>query len=371
MNFDFSDDQKQIKEQAATVLAAECPPAVVRKVVDGEQSWDEALWKKVAELGWTAITIDEDHGGLGLSDLELCVIAEEMGRVVAPLPFFASTCMATGLIQALASGEQKANWLPALASGEHISTVAYAEGRGHGSFGQFECSYSDGKLTGHKDAVIHACAADSVLVFAKNADGQSCLVRAELDQTAIKQSSQQSIDPTMPLYSLDFDGAAAELVTEGDAVDSAFKRMIDRAAVLLSFEQVGGSEACLNMAKEYTSQRYAFGRQVASFQAIKHKMADMFVALELARSNAWYGAWALTSDGDELSLAAATCRVSGIDAYYECSKENIQAHGGMGFTWEFDCHLYYRRAQALSLVLGGNPWWKNQLVDRLLASDAA
>ena len=141
--------------------------------------------------------------------------------------------------------------------------------------------------------------------------------------------------------------------------------------MLLAFEQIGGCDAALAMGKEYTAGRYAFGRQVASFQAIKHKFADMFVATELARSNAYYGAWALSADDAELPLAAATARVSAIDAYYECSKENIQAHGGMGFTWEFDCHLYYRRAQALSLILGGNPQWKELLVERLLRIKAA
>ena len=147
-----------------------------------------------------------------------------------------------------------------------------------------------------------------------------------------------------------------------------YQQLLDRAAVLLSFEQVGGCEAVIDMAKTYTEGRYAFGRQVASFQAIKHKLADMFVAKELAKSNAYYGAWAMTDGERELPLAAATARVSAINAYYLCSKENIQAHGGMGFTWEFDCHLYYRRAQLLSSVIGSAPVWKNRLTEQLLTA---
>ena len=146
----------------------------------------------------------------------------------------------------------------------------------------------------------------------------------------------------------------------------ALSTLLDKAAVLFAFEQIGGSQAALDMGIAYTKERYAFGRAIASFQAIKHKFADMYVALELARSNAYYGAWALSSDASDLPLAAATARVSATDAYYQITRENIQVHGGMGFTWEFDCHLYYRRAQLLSSVLGTQPHWKDQLATRLL-----
>ncbi len=148
--------------------------------------------------------------------------------------------------------------------------------------------------------------------------------------------------------------------------DTELAELLDRAAVLLAFEQIGGCQAALDMGIAYTKQRYAFGRAIASFQSIKHKFADMYVALELARANAYYGACALASDAPDLPLAAATARVSATDAYYLISKENIQVHGGMGFTWEFDCHLYYRRAQLLAGLIGTQPQWKEHLTQRLL-----
>jgi len=152
----------------------------------------------------------------------------------------------------------------------------------------------------------------------------------------------------------------------GSAEQHDLSDLLDKAAVLYAYEQIGGGQAAMDLGMNYTKQRYAFGRPIASFQAIKHKFADMFVALELARSNAYYGAWALSSDSPDLPLAAATARVSASDAYYLISKENIQAHGGMGFTWEFDCHLYYRRAQLLSSIIGAQPQWKDAIATRLM-----
>lgn len=149
----------------------------------------------------------------------------------------------------------------------------------------------------------------------------------------------------------------------------ATEKLFDRAAILFAFEQVGGAQASLSMAKEYALERYAFGRPIASFQAIKHKLADMYIALTLAHSNCYYGAWALSTNAAELPLAAATARVSATEAFHECAKENIQTHGGMGFTWEFNCHLYYRRAKAISLNLGSLARWKDRLVTQLQKSN--
>jgi len=370
MNFDFSEDQKFIQEQARNFLSAECTTARVRKTLEGEQDYDQALWAQIVELGWPATAISEDQGGLGLGYLELCVIAEEMGRALAPVPFIASVYLATEAIKLAASKAQQDAWLPQLAVGEWIGCLASVEQAGAFNPEALTCSVTDGKLTGTKTAVLHGAIADKAIVVATEG-GKPGLYLVELSQAAVSRKALKCLDPTQPLAELVFDQADAEkLAGDIDAI-AAISKIYDRAAVLLSFEQIGGCDAALNMAKEYTSARYAFGRQVASFQAIKHKLADMFVAKELARSNAYYGAWALSVDADELPLSAATARVSAIDAYYECSKENIQAHGGMGFTWEFDCHLYYRRAQALSLTLGGSPYWKELLVERLLNANAA
>jgi alkylation response protein AidB-like acyl-CoA dehydrogenase len=177
-----------------------------------------------------------------------------------------------------------------------------------------------------------------------------------------------SIDPSRSLAKIEFNGAIATPLGLAGSGKRQLKELANIAAILFAFEQIGGCQAAMDMGIAYTKERYAFGRPVASFQAIKHKFADMFVALELAKSNAYYGAWALSSDSQDLPLAAATARVSASDAYYLISKENIQAQGGMGFTWEFDCHLYYRRAQLLSSVIGAQPQWKEAIVTHLLSA---
>lgn len=370
MNFDFSEDQKFIQDQARNFLAAQCTTARVRQTLEGEQDYDQALWQQIVELGWPATAISEDQGGLGLGYLELCVIAEELGRAVAPVPFIASVYLATETIKLAASKAQQDTWLPQLAAGEWIGCLAAVEQTGPFNPANIQCRVSGGKLSGRKTAVVHGAMADNALVVARDGDVPA-LYRVDLSQPGVTRTALTCLDPTQPLAELNFDQSEAEKLDGSIDTIAALNKVYDRAAVLLAFEQVGGCDAALEMAKTYTCGRYAFGRQVASFQAIKHKLADMFVAKELARSNAYYGAWALSVDADELPLAAATARVSAIDAYYQCSKENIQAHGGMGFTWEFDCHLYYRRAQALSLMLGGAPRWKERLVEQLLSSTAA
>jgi acyl-CoA dehydrogenase len=367
MNFDFSEEQKYIQEQARAMLGKECGAATVRQVLDGNSPFDTDLWANIVALGWPATTIAEEHGGLGLSYLELCVIAMEMGRVLAPVPFIASVYLGTEIIKAAASDDQQAEWLPSLAAGECIVTLACGEGLSSYRKDQPDCRIVDGKLSGKKSAVLHGMIANKAIVTATEND-QLGLYMVDLSHASINRQDQASLDPTLPRAQLTFTQTpAVRLAANIDAL-TALNTVYDRAAVLLAFEQVGGCEAAIDMAKAYTTDRYAFGRQVASFQAIKHKLADMFVAKELAKSNAYFGAWALSADAPELALAAATARVSAIDAYYLCSKENIQAHGGMGFTWEFDCHLYYRRAQALATLIGSNPQWKSLLVDRLLAA---
>ena len=225
-------------------------------------------------------------------------------------------------------------------------------------------------LTGVKIPVTDGDIATHAVVLAR--EGQSLsLVLVDLRQEAVTRETLTTLDPTRGHARLTFRGARAErLGAAGEGWDLA-EAVLDRAAVLIAFEQVGGAQACLDMAVDYAKGRYAFSRQIASFQAIKHKLADMYVAIEVARSNTYYGAWALSTDASELPLAAAAARVAACDAYYLASKENIQTHGGMGFTWEVDCHLFYRRAKLLSVQAGAPGVWKEKLVRRLETKNAA
>lgn len=361
MNFEFSEEQLFIRDQARNMLAQECTPERVRSALEGDSDVREQLWQQIVELGWTAMAIPEKHGGLGLGYLELCVIAEELGRSLAPVPFSSSVYLATEAIKLFGSEAQQASYLPRLASGEIIGTLAFAEGLGHQ---HWQSRVESGAITGSKWPVCDGDA-DFAVVTASDSEGTCGLYLVERSD-AVKRSALNSLDPSRPQQRLDFDGAAVQALGDTAAGEAQFEQLRNCAAVLFAFEQVGGAQAAMEMGMAYTKERYAFGRPVASFQAIKHKFADMFVAIELARANAYYGAWALSSDAPDLPLAAATARVSATDAYYLASKENIQAHGGMGFTWEFDCHLYYRRAQLLSSNIGTQHYWQEQVASRLL-----
>lgn len=362
MNLEFSEEQQFIRDQARNFLTQECTPERVRTAMESAEAYDQALWQQIVELGWTAMAIPEAYGGLGLGALELCVIAEELGRVCAPVPFSSSVYLATQAVQAWGSEAQKQALLPKLASGELVGTFAHSEGLGAATVA---ATVKDGTINGRKIPVPDGDAANFAIVTALNEKGETGMYVVELEASGVSRQTVNSVDPSRSQASVNFENVAAESLGELANAD-AIATLLDSAAIVFSFEQLGGAHAALDMGMAYTRERYAFGRPVASFQAIKHKFADMFVAIELARSNAFYGASALVNNADDLPLAAATARVSATDAYYLCSKENIQAHGGMGFTWEFDCHLYYRRAQMLSSVLGTAAVWKDLVATRLL-----
>ena len=363
MNFDFSEEQQFIRDQARNFLAQESTTEIVRATLEDGAPYHATLWQKVVELGWTAMAIPEEHGGLGLGYLELCVIAEELGRALAPIPFASSVYLATEAVRSWGTPAQQAELLPKLAAGELIGTLADCEGPGKPDVALV---VTDGHLTGEKLPVPDGLAAHLAIVSARDTSGALHLYVADLTDASVTREAVNSLDPSKPQARVRFD--ATPVAALGAADEAALSTLKDRAAVLLAFEAIGGCHAAMDAGMDYTKERYAFGRPVASFQAIKHKFADMFVALELARANAYYGAWALSVDAPDLPLAAATARVSATDAYWLISKENLQAQGGMGFTWEFDCHLYYRRAQLLSSVIGTLPQWKDKLATRLLAA---
>jgi alkylation response protein AidB-like acyl-CoA dehydrogenase len=371
MNFDFSDDQKFLKSEARKFLEGRCPTSKVRAVLDDPaKSYDADLWREVAAQGWLGTTIPEMHGGLGLGHLELCVIAEELGRALAPLPFASTVYFLAEALLMAGSGAQKAAWLPRIAAGEAIGCFATVERPGVLTEAQVQARVEGGRLTGVKLPVTDGDIADVAVVLARE-NGPLSLFLVDLKAGGVSRETLETLDPTRGVAKLTFAGAPAERLGEAGEGLSLAEALLERAAVLLAFEQLGGADRALEMAKGYAMERYAFGRPIGSYQAIKHKLADMYVKNELARSNAYYGAWALETGASELPLAAAAARVSGCEAYWYAAKENLQTHGGIGFTWQMDCHLFYRRAQQLGLVAGGAKAWKEKLVSQLERRNAA
>ena len=370
MNFDFSDDQKLLKDQARKFLTDKCSRQVVRSVLDNsENQFSKELWQEVVNMGWTATAIPEEYGGLGLGMLELCVIAEELGRSLAPIPFSSSIYIFAEFLKAYGSEEQKQQYLPKIASGELIGSFAFPETKGTPRINNINSKVENNKLSGKKLPVNDGQVADILIVAANSDNNQNhnslSLYIVETNQDGVSKKLLDTLDPTRPSSEVNFKDA--DCISLGDKGEgwTMIQNILNRAAILFAFEQVGGAQVALDEAKKYSIERYAFGKPIGSFQALKHKMADMYVKNELAKSNAYYGAWALSTDSMELPVAAAGARVSATEAFHYASKENIQIHGGVGFTWEYDCHLFYRRSKLLSLNLGSIRKWKENLISNL------
>ena len=369
MNFDFSDDQKFLRDEARKFLEAQCTTAQVREVLDDDsKSHNEGVWKQIVEMGWLGAAIPEEYGGLGLGMLELCVIAEELGRVLAPVPFGSSAYFFAEALKLAGSEEQKLALLPKVADGSLVGCIAISEGPGEIKAGNIATRLKDGTISGKKIPVTDGDIATHAIVLVKDGSGES-LVIVDLNQSGVSRTPIKTLEPTRSHATISFDGAAAELLGEASNGMALLDQINDRAAVLIAFEQLGGASRCLEMANAYAKERVAFGRAIGGNQAIKHKLADMYVKNEVARSNAYYGAWALSSNAAELPEAAAAARVAASEAFWFASKENIQTHGGMGFTWEVDCHLFYRRAKLLAVQAGSPAVWKEKLVSALEAKN--
>lgn len=375
MNFEFSDDQKLLKDQVRRFLEHNCASSDVREVLDSDDPFNKSLWDGIKDLGIIGTAIPEQYGGTGAGYLELCVVAEELGRAVAPTPFSSSVYLAAEALLRAGTEEQKNLHLPLLASGEKIGTLAVQEGVGEIAPSNIAVSAKDGKLTGQKIAVPDGLVADIAVVAAKSGSGAEAasisLFIVDLTDASVSRETLETVDPTRNLATLTFKDTPAEPLGNTGQGWTILEDVYDRAAILFAFEQLGGAQKALENAVDYAKERYAFGRPIGSFQALKHMMADMYVSTELARSNCYYGAWALSSDAAELPEAAATARVAATKAYQHCSKNNIQVHGGMGFTWEFDCHLHYRRSNLLALIIGSQSQWEDMLIDRLEKRNAA
>lgn len=352
MDFDLSDEQKMLAEQARSLLAERTPFDHLRRLIDGGTEWDEPLWRELAAMGFLGANIPEAHGGLGMTELDLGVIAQELGRANAAVPFFSSIVLGAEAIRLAGSEAQKAEWLPRIASGEVIACFASAEGPGPllGAATRLE----NGRLTGTKQPVADAGIASLAVVQA----GEG-LALVRLDQAGVNRTKLHSFDQLRPHYRIDFSAAEAEEMPGKGLLPA----LLDRAAVQAAFEAVGGAEACLQMGLGYVKERQMFGRSLASYQAIKHKLADIAVAIELARSNAYFAGWAAGNSEAELPSAAASARLTAIRAFELAARENLQVHGGIGYTFEANCHFYYRRERMLAVIVGNRGYWADRLLN--------
>ena len=366
MNFDFSEDQKLLADQVQRYLSEQCDSSVARGVIDEPIRWAPEVWQGLADMGLIGTAVSDSYGGTGAGYLELCLVAQQLGAHLAPVPFGSTVYLVAEALVAFGTEVQKQSWLPKLCAGEVKGALALVESMEQFSAEQISCQVTANLLNGEKLVVTDGNCADLFFVLARGEKGLS-LYLAEASHVSVQ--AVDSVDLTRDTAALKFADCPVELLAvDGEA---ALNQLYDRAAVLYAFEQLGGAQAALDMAVNYANERFAFGRAIGSFQAIKHMLADMYVAMKLAESNCYYAAWALANNAPDLPLAAATARVAATQAFQLCAKDNIQVHGGMGFTWEFDCHLYYRRSNFLALELGGLSEWEARLVDHLPLQQSA
>ena len=361
MELEFSDEQEELREGVRAMLARECPMSLVRAVVEDGAPAD-GLWKQMVDLGWPALTIAEEHGGLGLGSVELAVVVEELGRSVAPGPFIATVTQFAPLVREAGSAEQQARFLGVIADGSLTGALAISEAGvafDPGAVAATAAPDGDGwRLSGEKHSVLGAADADEVAVVARvegssGDDGVAAFVVPCDDLTV---TSLQALDMSRNLATVSLDGARVPsdrvLGAPGPETATAIRRAIEEAVVALALEAVGVCQAILDITLDYAKHREQFGVPIGSFQAIKHKFADMLVMLERARATGYYAALTLAEDDERRSLAASTAKAAAGDAERLMSKEGIQIHGGIGYTWEHDMHLYVRRAKTDGLLLG-------------------
>jgi len=364
MNFEFSTEAVAAAEAARSALDKLQALKGARRAMNEGTGIDRPLWAEVARQGWLGACVPEEYGGFDAGYEVLCLLAQEVGRAGASLPMVSSAYLAIAAINRYGSDEQRARLLPPLVSGERIATLCMAEG-GNPRGGALQARVTAGRLSGVKWPVLDGMVADLAVVVTGE-PGNHALHVVELagpQGTGCERLALQCLDPTRGLAQITFNQAPAEALEGGSGDRLAW--LFNQAAVMIAFEQVGGAQACLDMAVAYAKGRYAFGRPIGSFQALKHKLADVYIAIELARSNAYFAAWAVSTDPDSLPVAAATAHASASEAFHLAAKENLQIHGGLGVTWEADCHLYLRRSQLLSTLLGSAMSWRARIVDEL------
>ena len=370
MNFAFSDEQEELRNIVRQFLESKSPESAVREQMETEQGYDPEVWSQMAEqLGLQSLIVPEEFGGQGFGYVELTVVLEEMGRYLLCAPFFSTVVLATNTLLQAGDAEACAAHLPGIASGETIATLALTEPNGRWDESGIEATATasgDGwTIDGTKMFVIDGHVANLILVAARTSAGVS-LFAVDADAAGLTRTALSTMDQTRKQAKLEFAGVPATLVgTDGDGWN-VLSRVLDLAAVALAAEQVGGAQACLDMSVEYAKVRVQFGRPIGSFQAIKHKLADMLVDLEHARSTAYHAVWALTYGTDDPALAASIAQATCSAAFSRIAADSIQVLGGIGFTWEHQAHLYFKRAATDAALLGSAEQHRSRVADLVL-----
>jgi len=360
MQFGLNESQEILRDSARSFFSGECPMSEVRRLMATDSAYDASLWRKLADQGYTGIIFPEEHGGVGLGKVELILLMEESGRALLPGPFFSTVVLSGSVIDAVATEEQKKKYLAPICRGEARSTVAILEAAASWDLEDIQMTAVNGTLSGEKLFVPDAAVADWILVFACNG---AFLVDTKTPGVVI--SPMFSMDLTRKLYAVQFNHAPAEKL--GDL--PALKTAIDIATTALVAEMVGGMQRTLDLTVEYAKTRKQFGKTIGSFQAVQHQCADMYLETESSRSAAYYAAWALEENVPDAFAAASIAKIYASDAGRTVGSRGIQIHSGMGFTWENDLHLYYRRAKASETAFGDAAFHRERLAR--LAIDTA
>jgi alkylation response protein AidB-like acyl-CoA dehydrogenase len=369
VNFAFSEEQEELRKSVRRFLEDKSPESEVRRLMETTEGYDPAVWSQMAQqLGLQGLAIPEEYGGSGFSYVELIVVLEEMGRALLCAPYFSTVGLAANTLLASGDDSSKKEYLPGIASGDTIATVAFTEDSGRwdetGITLQATKSGDGWKLDGHKMFVIDGHTAQLILVAARTG-GDVSLFAVDGSAAGLTRTALSTMDQTRKQARLEFSGVPARLVGAEGQGWPVLVKALDLAAVALAAEQVGGAQKVLEMSVEYAKVRVQFGRPIGSFQAIKHKCADMLLEVESAKSAAYYAGWAAAEDNDELPVVASLAKAYCSDAYFHAAAENIQIHGGIGFTWEHPAHLYFKRAKSSELMLGDPTYHREQLAQRI------
>jgi alkylation response protein AidB-like acyl-CoA dehydrogenase len=373
VEFEISAEQEQLRGAVRRFLEAKSPSTEVRRLMETADGYDVTVWKQMAEeLGLQGLGIPEVYGGQGFGLVELGIVLEEMGRALLCAPFFSTVCLAASAIMNVGSPEQQAALLPGIASGQTIAALALTEPEGRwDASGTLEARPVDGAWTLHgtKSFVIDGHLADTVVAVAReqgtSGEDGICFFVVDGDAPGLTRTQLATMDWTRKQARLDFSDVPARLLGEAGRGWPALSKTLDQAAVCLANEMVGGAQKVLDMSVEYAKVRMQFGRPIGSFQAVKHKCADMLVEVESAKSAAYYAAWVAAEGNDELPVCASLAKAYCSEAYSHAAAENIQVHGGIGFTWEHDAHLYFKRAKSSELLFGDATYHRELLAQRM------